>query len=357
MFCIAAFIVLAVISIFSASYRKLAGKAWSCTMRRVTFRPCDTSFKEETKNKLLSHVAKKTPRLVKAADIGIEIASFLLVILTIWSLLVVIESGLNLYVWGTCNPSDASSCSLSSETCSIDKVNKNLWTLTLEGKPIDWFVNQANSFGNTIANIPTRMQSWDANDYLPKNATFYNKFDNSKPTALEIIDPGCQVCAHLFKNIKQAGFENIYNLTYIAYPIKNPNVAGKYKFVNSYVVTKYLESLKVNPLTNLKTPADWQILDRIFTWKDNNNTPYQIKINTMMNADQTIELIHSWLKDLGYSPEQITQIDTDANSQKIADIIISNQNIVNNKVKTVKIPTIIFNGHRHDGLISVQDLR
>jgi acetylornithine deacetylase/succinyl-diaminopimelate desuccinylase-like protein len=76
-----------------------------------------------------------------------------------------------------------------------------------------------------------------------------------------------------------------------------------------------------------------------------------------MNADQTIELIHSWLKDLGYSPEQITQIDTDANSQKIADIIISNQNIVNNKVKTVKIPTIIFNGHRHDGLISVQDLR
>ena len=52
MFCIAAFIILALISIFSARYRKLAKKAWSCTLRRVTLRPCDTSFKEETKNKL-----------------------------------------------------------------------------------------------------------------------------------------------------------------------------------------------------------------------------------------------------------------------------------------------------------------
>jgi len=204
MFCIAAFIVLAVISIFSARYRKLAKKAWGCTIRRVTFRPCDTSFKDETKNKLLSHVAKRTPKLVKSADVGIEIASFAFVVLTIWSLIVVLESGLNLFVWGTCNPADASSCSLSSETCSIDKVNKDLWTLTLEGKPLDWFVNQANSLGNTISNIPTRLQKWDATDYLPKNATYYNKFDESKPTALEAIDPGCIVCANLFKNIKKS---------------------------------------------------------------------------------------------------------------------------------------------------------
>ena len=357
MFCIAAFIILALISIFSARYRKLAKKAWSCTLRRVTLRPCDTSFKEETKNKLLSHVAKKTPKLVKAADIGIEVAAFLFVALTIWSILVVLESGLNLFVWGTCNPSNASSCSLSSETCSIDKVNKSLWTLTLEGKPFDWFVNEANNLGNTFANIPTRLQSWDANNYLPENASFYFKKDNSKPLALEMIDPGCQVCAHLFKNIKEAGFENRYNLTYIAYPIKNPNESGKYKFANSYTVTSYLESIKMNQLDGLKTPADWQILERNFTWKDSKNTPYQVKINTMMDQTQTKDLIQSWLKDIGYSQEQINKIDADANDQKVADIIKQNQDIVNNKVKTVKIPTIIFDGHRHDGLISVQDLK
>lgn len=356
MFCIAAFIVLAIISIFSARYRKLAGKAWSCTLRRVTFRPCDTSFKEETKNQLLSHVAKRTPRLVKAADIGIEVASFLLVILTIWSLFVALEAGLNLFVWGTCNPSNASSCSLSSESCSINTVDKSLWQLTAEGKPFDWFVNQANNLGNTISNIPTRLQTWDATKYLPQNATYYYKFDSSKPTALEVIDPGCVVCQHLFMNIKQAGFENKYNLTYIPYPIKNPDIPGKYKFANSYVVTTYLESIKMNPLSGLKTPADWQVLEHIYTGKDSGGTSYQIKINTMLDANQTKDLILGWLKDIGYSPAQLQQIQTDANGPKVASIIKQNQDIVNNKIKTVKIPTLIFNGQQHNGLVNTGDL-
>jgi len=356
MFCIAAFIVLAIISVFSARYRKLALKAWSCTARRVTLRPCDTSFKEETKNKLLSHVAKRTPKLVKTADIGIEIASFAFVILTIWSILVVLESGLNLYVWGTCNPSQASSCSLTSETCSIDKVNKSFWTLTLEGKPWEWFVNRTNELGNTIANIPTRLQTWDATEYLPQNATYYNKFDKSKPTALEIIDPGCTVCARLFKNIKQTGFDDKYNLTYIAYPIKDPLVNDKYKFVNSYTVVKYLEVIKINPLDDLNVPADWQILERIYTWKDNKNIAYQIKINSMLDQNQTINLLHEWLKDVGYNSTQIKRVEEAANSKKVADIISRNQDIVNDRIKTVKIPAIIFDGQKRDGLVGMDTL-
>lgn len=356
MFCIAAFIVLAIISIFSARYRKLAVKAWSCTLRRVTFRPCDTSFKEETKNKLLGHVAKRTPRLVKTADIGIEVASFVLVILTIWSILVVLEAGLNLFVWGTCSPSNASSCSLSSESCSINTVDKNLWQLTAEEKPVDWFVNQANNLGNTISNIPTRLQTWDATKYLPQNVTYYNKFDSSKPTALEVVDPGCIVCQHLLKNIKSAGFENKYNLTYITYPINNPEVAGKYKFVNSYIVTQLLESIRLNPLVGLKTPADWQVLERIYTGSDASKISFQIKINTMLDASQTKNLILGWLEDIGYGQEQLKQIETDANSQKVSAIIKQNQDIVNNKIKTVKIPTLIFNGRQHNGLVNTGDL-
>ena len=356
MFCIAAFIVLAIISIFSASHRKLAKQALSCTLRRVTLRPCDSSFKEETKNKLLSHVANKTPKLVKAADIGIEIASFLLVILTIWSLAITVESGLNLFVWGTCNPSNASSCSLSSETCSIDKVNKSLWDLTLEGKPYQWFINEAQNFGNTVANIPTRLQTWDANNYLPQNATYFNAKDRTKPTALEIIDPGCVVCGRLLSNIEQANFASKYNLSYIAYPIKNPSEAGKYKFKNSYTITTYLEAMKINPLANQKTPADWQILERLYTWKNSDNVLYQNRINSAYDTNQTITLLKKWMKDIGYSEEQINQISVDANNQKVADIIKNNQSIVENQVKTVSIPTIIFNGRRHDGLVKAQDL-
>lgn len=356
MFCIAAFIVLAIISIFSASHRKLAKKAWGCTMRRITFRPCDTSFKEEAKSKLLSHVAKRTPKLVKAADIGIEIASFALVILTIWSILSVMYSGLNLFVWGTCTPNQASSCSLGAETCSIDKVDKSFWELTSEGKPLDWFVAQAEALGNTIANIPIRLKAWNAEDYLPQNVSYYYKKDSTKPTALEIIDPGCSVCGRLFKNIKGAGFEDKYNLAYIAYPIKNPYKDGEYKFANSYTVTRYLESIKINPLNGLKIPADWQVIERIFTSKDADNISYQIKINTMLDKAQTEALIQSWLGEIGYSADQIKQIITDANSQKVTDIINQNYEIVDKKVSTVKIPTIIFGGQRRDGLVSIQNL-
>jgi len=356
MFCIAAFIILAIISIFSASHRKLAKKAWSCTLRRVTFRPCDTSFKEETKSKILSRVANRNPKMVKAADIGIEVASFIFVILTVWSLLTALNSGLDLFVWGTCNPSQASSCSLTSETCSIDKAQTSFWEYTKQGKPYMWFVDGVTGVANTIANIPTRLKHWEATDYLPQNATYYNKKDDSKPTAIEIVDPGCSVCGHLFKNIKSAGFEDRYNLTYIAYPIKNPYEAGKYKFANSYTITSYLEAIKLNELKDLKTPADWQILERIFTWKTDNGLIYQVKINNSMDKDQVVSLLHDWLSNIGYIAEQITKIDEDATSQKVKDIINNNYNIVENKVKTVKIPTIIFNGQRHDGLIDSKNL-
>jgi hypothetical protein len=47
--------------------------------------------------------------------------------------------------------------------------------------------------------------------------------DPSKPYALEVIDPGCVFCAELFKNIKEADVESRYNLTYMAYPIPDPN--------------------------------------------------------------------------------------------------------------------------------------
>ena len=356
MFCIAAFIILAIISIFSASHRKLAKQAFSCTLRRVTLRPCDSSFKEETKNKILSHVANKTPKLVKTADIGIEIASFALVILTVWSLVVALESGLNLFVWGTCTPANASSCSLSSETCSINKVQKSFWDLTMEGKPYQWFIDQAQDFGNTVANIPTRLQTWDANNYLPENVTFLQGRDNAKPTALEIIDPGCTVCGRLFSNVKQSNFADKYNIAYLVYPIKNPAEEGKFKFKNSYLITTYLEAMKINPLAGQKTPADWQVLERIFTWKNDQGTPYQTKFNSSYNSDQTIVLINTWMKDIGYNDDQIAKITDDTNSKKIADIIKANQKIVETQVKTVSIPTIIFNGRRHDGLVKVQDL-
>lgn len=348
MFCIAAFIVLAIISVFSASQRKLAKKAWDCTLHRITFRPCDTTFKEELKDKMLSRVARKKPKLVHLADIGIEVGSFLLVILTVWSILVVLESGLNLFVWGTCTPNQASSCSLTSETCSIDKVEKSFWILTSEGKPYLWFVNKFESLADTFANIPNRIKTWNATDYLPANVSYYNKYDSSKPVALEVLDPGCFVCAKLFRTVKSSGFENKYNLAYIAYPISNINQEGKYKYQNSYLIAKYLEALKLNKLSDQKIPSDWQIIERMFSWKTDSGIYYQQKINDMEEF-QVIALLHEWLTDIGYGASQIQTIDNVANSQLVTKLIDQNRQIVEKKISTVKIPTMIYDGHRRDG--------
>lgn len=354
MFCIAAFIVLGIMSIFSASQRKLAKSAWHCVTRRATFRPCDSSFKEELKAKLLARTMIKKPRLAKFLDAAIEVLAVIFVVATIWSLYVALKSGLNLYVYGTCNPRNASSCSLGAEACSIDSERMSFVQSLKKAQPHTWLITELEDFLNTIDALPSRVQEWKAEDYLPANASYYSEFDSAKPTALEIIDPGCQFCAQLMHNIKNADFKDRYNLTYIAYPIKSES---GFKFKNSEVITRYLEAVRRNPLTNVDTPVDWQILDRIFTGKDNENTPYQTKINALLDNNQTEELMKQWLKEFGYNAEQIQTIETDSKSQAVTDIIEANRELVNERINTVKIPTIIFDGRRHDGVVDTEKLQ
>ncbi len=357
MFCIAAFIVLVIISIFSARYRRLAKKAWGCVARRLTFRPCDTKFKDELKSRLLAHVALKKPQFVKAASIGIEVGSFVIVALTVWSLYVVFKSGLNLYVYGTCNPANAASCSLGAEACSIETAKPSFVTSIKELKLHSWLANEFSGLGETIAAVPTRMQDWRAEDYLPANATYEQTYSNTKPTALDIFDPGCQYCRQLYRNQLQANFASKYNVSYIAYPIANPKTGDGYKFRNSMIITRYLEAMKIKPLIKAKTPADWQILNRIFTKADSDGTSYQQKINIVLNGDETQTLLQKWMHEMGYADDDTSAIRTLAFSDRVSNVIENNRKIVEHKVKTVKIPTLIFNGQRHGGVVDIQDLK
>src|SRR5690606_7627926 len=115
----AAFIVLIFMAGFSAKYRGYLKQAWGCTFRRITLRPCDTSFKDQIKNSLIAKVAVRAPRLSKATDIGLEVAAVLVIVLTIWSLYVVVKGGLNFFVYDTCYPANAAACSLGADACSI----------------------------------------------------------------------------------------------------------------------------------------------------------------------------------------------------------------------------------------------
>jgi hypothetical protein len=363
MFCIAAFIVLLVMGAVSAKYRRFARIAFGCAMRRVTFRPCDTTFKQDLKDHLLAPIAVRTPRLVRPASIGLEVVAWLVILTTVWSGYTVVKSGLNLYVYGTCNKENSESCTLGAEACAIPDQTPTFWGSIAEFDVLGAFGNEFSSLGETISAIPTRMQNWEATEYLPANETYLRTFDEAKPTAVEVIDPGCQFCRQLFANITEAGFDNGYNLTYVPYPIEGKD---GYKFPNSLLVTQYLEALRLSPVDtgsagaaassdDTAAPVDWRVLDRIFTGETDKGVPFQSRINGL-DRDAATALLDGWLSEFGLSADDIATIKASAASDEVADVIAQNKQLVEDEIHTVKVPTIIFDGRRHDGLVSVDGL-
>jgi hypothetical protein len=152
--CIVAFIVVLVLSAVSAKYRKLLGKAWGCAWRRVTLRPCDTTFRDDVKNSLLAPLAVRAPRLVRPASIAIEVLAWLMVLSLIVSLYLVGRSGLNLLVYGTCDKQNAQACSLAAQACSIDAIQPGFWEAIGEGDVFGAFGREFASVGDTIATVP-----------------------------------------------------------------------------------------------------------------------------------------------------------------------------------------------------------
>ena len=353
MFCIAAFIVLAFMAAVSARYRRYLGTAWNCTIRRVTFRPCDTTFKQDIKDHLLAPLAVRRPGLVGPASVALEVVALLVVLTTVWSAYVVVKSGVNLYVYGTCNKQDSASCSLGAEACAIPDQTPTFGESLLAGDVIGAFGNDFASLGETFSAIPSRMQNWDAEEYLPANASYLDAFDAKKETALEVIDPGCTYCLQLFNNIEEAGLDDRMNLTYIAYPIAS---ADGYKFKNSLLVTQYLEALRLTPLEGAETPVDWEILRRIYTEDNDAGVSWQSVLNSA-EPDAATALLQDWSAEFGLSPEQVATVASVAASDEVADIIAANTQLVEEDIHTVKIPSIIFDGRRHDGLVSVDDLK
>lgn len=357
MFCIAAFIVLIFLSIFSAKYRKLAGNAWKCVARKTTFRKCDTSFKEDTKSMLLGKLIITRPRLAKFLDKWLDVIAFIFVALTIWSLAVVIKSGINLYVYDTCNPNNSESCSIGAEACSITSSSIGFWGSLRSGDIIDWTKDEVSQFGETLSRIPDRMKKWQPRQYTDEYSSYYNTFDESKPVALEVIDPGCIFCANLFKNTKEAKVEQNYNLTYIAYPIPDNIQPSGYKFPHSYHIVSYLEAIKLHPKNDVYPTADWQILERLFTWIDESrNIPYQQSVNSFYNEEEVDNLLASWLQDFGYSDLEIEEISKLADSQEVKDRIAEQKRIVDDEIKTVKIPTVLLDTRRFDGVVEASKL-
>lgn len=354
MVCIAAFIILAVlvlavplIRLFS---RRLADQIMTlfrrsthCFTRRITLRTCDTTFAEDVKGTVLRRVVLRHPSWVKPLSALMELLSVLIVLTTIWSVLVGAKSLVSLYVYGTCNPTTPSSCSLDgSEACTIDAV-----PVAFSEHPVRWIGEWFSEFGEAIMAIPTKLKHWEARDYLPSQVSYYDDYDQSKPTALDIIDPGCTVCANSFKKQLARGFFKKYNVVILLYPIKDGR--GGYKFPNSYLVAQYLVAVQLKPLKKSGQPMIWQMIKRMYTGKTADGDSNQNAFNVAYDQAKAERVLKDWLRDFGYSDRQLEEIAKLTRSDQVAKIIEDNARLVNDKVKTKKIPTEIFAGQRHDG--------
>lgn len=358
MFCIAAFIVFAVLAIFSASFRPLAAKAWHCVLRRVTFRPCDISFGEEMKGKLVGKLVFTHPRLARFLGRWIDWISFIFVALSVWSLLYVANAGLNLWVYDTCDPRSAESCSLSGEACGIEQASLGFFRAVGENRIGEWAAGPFVRFGETLSRIPDRLKTWDAREYLGPSATFYRALDESEPYALEVIDPGCTFCKKLTKNMKESGAMDRLNVSYLLYPIPKAGTGGT-KFPHSALMASYIEAAKLVPLQrgDASVSPDWQLLGKIFAEPERDGEDLQTRFNIGMTRADAERTLRSLLREIGYDDAEIGRIAAAASSDGVRESLAAQRAIVEERIRTIKIPTLLIDGRRYDRVVGAESLR
>ena len=188
MVCIAAFIILAIIGIFVAivsifkpkigkAYLKALKKAWGCLWKKVRLQKCETGFKDDVKNTLLSRVIVKHPKWVKPLSIIIEVLSVVIVVVAVWAILTAIKSLLALWALGSCNVTKPSACTLGAEMCSIDEEEpSNVFEAT--GR---WFTEWSEIFEA----IPDKFRTYSADDYQFNYIAINIVEQEDLPTAIE----------------------------------------------------------------------------------------------------------------------------------------------------------------------------
>lgn len=349
MVCIAAFIILALIGAFVAiisifkpkvgkAYWKMFKKAWGCLWKKVRLQKCETGFKDDVKNTLLSRVIIKHPKWVKPLSVIIEIISVIIVIVAVWAILTAIKSLLALWALGSCNVTKPSACSLGAEVCSIDE-SEPTNPLEATGR---WFTE----WGEIFEAIPDKFRSYNAEDY-DFNYITVNTEVTDKPVAVDIFDPGCSVCMTSYRNQKASGFFENYNVRLVPFAIQDAD--NNYKFKNSEVIVRYMLAME-----QMKSGLALDLIDHIFTDKDEDGISYQTKFNEDYSREQAIAQLEQWLIEAGLDSDAIDKIGKIAGYPEINDKMAENRNIIENELRVKGIPTMIYDGGRHTGLYKVE---
>lgn len=345
MVCIAAFIILAIVGIFVAflsifrpdigrKYWAVFKKSWGCVGKKIRLQKCETNFKDDVKNSMLSRIVLRHPKWVKPLGTAIEVSAILIVFITIWSLVEAIKAILALWVFGTCNVSIPESCALGAEVCGIDSAEPT--------NVVEWTGRWFSEWGEIFVNIPDRFHDWNVEDYLVEPYTFATDYQEGKPLVLDIFDPGCLVCIQSYRNQKSSGFFEQYNTVLMVYPIELPD--GGYKFQNSDLIARYMHAANL-----LDTDYAAKILDRLYMESNEQGISYQSVIQTLSH-DEAEKTLGSWLKDFGAKASVIEKIKETAAGDQVTEIMQEISNMVKNQIHAKGIPTMLYDGKKHNGL-------
>jgi len=346
MVCIAAFIILAIIGVFVAvvsifkprigkAYLKAMKKAWGCLWKKVRLQKCETGFKDDVKNTLLSRVIIKHPKWVKPLSALIEVLSVIIVVVAVWALLTAIKSLLALWALGSCNVTTPSACTLGAEVCSIDENEPKT--------PIEAFGRWFTEWGEIFEAIPEKFKTYNVSDYNFNYISANPGIGADKPVAIDILDPGCSVCMVSYRNQKEAGFFDEYDVHIVPFAIQDTD--NNYKFKNSEIIVKYMFAAE-----QVRSGLAVKILDRIFTTKNHDGIYYQDMFNNEYSREEAVAKLETWLGDEGVNDDGIAEIRKIAAYLETANKMSENREIVENILKVKGIPTMIYNGAKHTGL-------
>ncbi len=346
MVCIAAFIILAIIGIFVAiisifkpqvgkSYWKMFKKAWGCLWKKVRLQKCETGFKDDVKNTLLSRVIVKHPKWVKPLSAIIEVLSVIVVIVAVWALLTAIKSLLALWALGSCNVTKPSACSMGAEMCSIDESEPSN-VLEATGR---WFTE----WGEIFEAIPDKFRTYNADDYDLNYIVVNSDAPSDAPVAVDIFDPGCSVCMISYRNQKAAGFFEKNNVRLVPFAIQDAD--NSFKFANSEIIVRYMLAAE-----QIRSGLALQIIDKIFTGKNSEGISYQNKFNEDYSREEAAAKLESWLVSFGLDEDGVKEVRKISEYPETTNKMQQNRKIIENDLRVKGIPTLIYDGSKHTGL-------
>lgn len=268
MLCVVALVIFGIMGIFSASHRQLAKEAAACVFRRITFRPCNTTFQDKAKGKILGWLLEKSPRAGRVFNKYSEVFAWVLFVLMVGSTAYSVYGIYNFYVYGSCQGLNKSGFCVFDPTGGNNKISAlNTKCLTNPPKEGDLDLSKLNP-----ANFPQ------------KNLGAKNK----------MIFIGCFACDYTRQSypvIKKLADQYQPEFTFAHLPVKEET-----QYLSGYGMCVY----------KVDKEKFWQFMDALFTSE---------KTDIIRQ-----EFTDGILKNLGLPTEEIKKCAADAATARDAQI-------------------------------------